>query len=214
VGNELLAGHDEFRRQIVWRNHPGTHILNFALWKVLGKEVEQQGSLIAPEELQFNFSHKASAMDVQLERIEEILGRYTKDGKLAFALYVTLPTAQQIEEVRAVFGETYPDPVRVLSTGMPVDKLVSESASKDWCNYSIEFCGGTHVKQTSTVKELTVLEESSNAKGIRRIVAVTGQDAMEAGSTAITLIRTKERRNCTCMSPSSQILQLSYISLD
>jgi alanyl-tRNA synthetase len=78
-----------------------------------------------------------------------------------------------------VFGETYPDPIRVMSVSMAIDKLISDVSAKDWWKYSIEFCGGTHVDRTGEIKELTILEESSIAKGIRRIMAVTGQDATE-----------------------------------
>ncbi|TAQ83765.1 hypothetical protein B7494_g7912 [Chlorociboria aeruginascens] len=92
---------------------------------------------------------------------------------------VTLSKAREIEGVRAMFGETYPDPVRVVSIGMAVDKLISDVSTKDWWKYSIEFCRGTHVERIGEIKELTVLEESGIAKGIRRIVAVTGQDATE-----------------------------------
>ena len=180
VGDEVLAEYDELRRQSIRMNHTGTHVLNFALREVLGGEVDQKGSLVAPDKLRFDFSHKAGVTDEELKKIEEISNKYIAHDKEVFASDVNLPTARQIEGVRAVFGETYPDPVRVVSIGMPVDKLVSDVAAKDWRNYSIEFCGGTHVDRTGEIKELLVLEESGIAKGIRRIVAVTGQDAVAA----------------------------------
>ena len=180
VGDEVLAEYDELRRQSIRMNHTGTHVLNFALREVLGEEVDQKGSLVAPDKLRFDFSHKAGVTDEELKNIEEISNRYIADDKEVFASDVNLPTARQIEGVRAVFGETYPDPVRVVSIGMAVDKLVSDVDAKDWRNYSIEFCGGTHVDRTGEIKELLVLEESGIAKGIRRIVAVTGQDAVAA----------------------------------
>ncbi|KAH6714529.1 tRNA synthetases class II (A)-domain-containing protein [Leptodontidium sp. MPI-SDFR-AT-0119] len=164
VGDKILAEYDELRRQQIRMNHTGTYVLNFALREVLGGGVDQKGSLVAPEKLRFDFSHKAG---------------YIKDDKAVFASDVDLSTARQIEGVRAVFGETYPDPVRVVSIGMAVDKLVSDVAAKDWWKYSIEFCGGTHVERTGEIKELVVLEESGIAKGIRRIVAVTSQTAVE-----------------------------------
>ena len=180
VGDELLVEYDELRRQQIRMNHTGTHVLNFALREVLGGEVNQKGSLVAPDKLRFDFSHKAGVTEEELKKIEEISNKYIADDKEVFASDVDLPTARQIEGVRAVFGETYPDPVRVVSIGMAVDKLVSDVAAKDWQNYSIEFCGGTHVDRTGEIKELLVLEESGIAKGIRRIVAITGQDAVAA----------------------------------
>ena len=183
VGDEVLAEYDELRRQSIRMNHTGTHILNFALREVLGWEVDQKGSLIATDKLRFDFSHKAGVMitDEELKKIEEISNKYIADDEKVFASNVNLSTARRIQGVRAVFGETYPDPVRVVSIGMAVDddKLVS-AAAKDWRNYSIEFCGGTHVDRTGEIKELLVLEESGIAKGIRRIVAVTGKDAVAA----------------------------------
>ena len=179
VGDKILAEYDELRRQPIRMNHTGTHILNFALRKVLSGEVDQQGSLVAPEKLRFDFSHRASVTDNELEEIERISNKCIKDNAKIFALDVVLPTARKIEGVRAIFGEIYPDPVRVVSIGMPVIDLISDAAAKDWRKYSIEFCGGTHVDRTGEIKELIILEESGIAKGVRRIVGVTGQDATE-----------------------------------
>ena len=185
VGDEIRAEYDELRRQPIRMNHTGTHVLNFALQEVLGGEVDQKGSLVSREKLRFDFSHKAGVTDEELKRIEDVSDKYIKDDKKVFASDVDLPTARQIEGVRAVFGETYPDPVRVVSIGMAIDKLVSDVGAKDWWKYSIEFCGGTHVDRTSEIRELIVLEEFGIAKGIRRIVAVTGQDAVEVRRAAI-----------------------------
>ena len=91
-----------------------------------------------------------------------------------------LATARSIHGVRAVFGETYPDPVRVVSVGVPVSDLLAKPSEPEWRNISVEFCGGTHVAKTGDIKELVVLEESGIAKGIRRIIAVTGEDAHAA----------------------------------
>lgn len=180
VGDELLAEYDESRRQPIRMNHTGTHVLNFALREVLGKDVDQRGSLVAPEKLRFDFSHKTGITEAELMMIEGVSNRYIQDNSEVFASDVDLPTARQIEGVRAVFGETYPDPVRIVSIGVAVDKLVSNVESKDWWRYSIEFCGGTHVERTGEIKELIVLDESSVAKGIRRITAITGHDAARA----------------------------------
>ena len=83
----------------------------------------------------------------------------------------------QIEGVRAVFGETYPDPVRVVSVGVEVEELLKNVKDEKWKEVSVEFCGGTHVQKTDDIKDLIILEESGIAKGIRRIIAVTGEDA-------------------------------------
>jgi alanyl-tRNA synthetase len=184
VGNSVLSEYDELRRQPIRMNHTGTHVLNFALREVLGNEVDQKGSLVAPEKLRFDFSHKTALTDDELRKIEQISEKYIKDDHTVFSKDLDLPTAREIQGVRAVFGETYPDPVRVVSIGASVENLVKDVKSSDWQKYSIEFCGGTHVDRTGEIKDLVVLEESGIAKGIRRIVAVTGQDAVDVRTKA------------------------------
>ena len=115
--------------------------------------------------------------DAELEKVEKISSDYIKDDGVVYAKDVPLATAREIRGVRAVFGETYPDPVRVVSVGVPVEDLLADVKNEKWQKVSVEFCGGTHVLKTGEIKELIILEESGIAKGIRRIVAVTGQEA-------------------------------------
>lgn len=91
----------------------------------------------------------------------------------------SLPLAQKIPGLRAVFGEAYPDPVRVVSLEYDVDEIAQDIENPKWRNTSIEFCGGTHVARTGDIKDFVITEESGIAKGIRRIVAVTGYDAQD-----------------------------------
>ncbi|EUC48748.1 hypothetical protein COCMIDRAFT_86343 [Bipolaris oryzae ATCC 44560] len=177
VGNEVIAEFDELRRHPIRNNHTGTHVLNYALREVLGNEVDQKGSLVAPEKLRFDFSHKAGLSDAELDKVERISSSYIKEDKQVYAKEVPLASAKEIRGVRAVFGETYPDPVRVVSVGVPVEDLLKDVKNEQWEKLSIEFCGGTHVLKTGEIKDLVILEESGIAKGIRRIVAVTGQEA-------------------------------------
>lgn len=179
VGDKVLCEYDELRRQPIRNNHTGTHILNFALREVLGDDVNQRGSLVAPEKLRFDFSHKTGCTDAELAKIEELTTSYIRQNSEVYAVDVPLVTAREIMGVRAVFGETYPDPVRVVSIGVPVEELLEDVKRPEWRNVSVEFCGGTHVKNTIEIKDLVVLEESGIAKGIRRIVAVTGTTAHE-----------------------------------
>lgn len=177
VGDEVLSEYDELRRQPIRNNHTGTHILNYALREVLGDDVNQKGSLVAPEKLRFDFSHKAGVTDEELEKIEKSCTEYIRQNFEVFSKDVPLATARQINGVRAVFGETYPDPVRVVSVGMAVEDLLAEPSNPEWNKISIEFCGGTHVKSTTEIKDLVVVEESGIAKGIRRVIAFTGAEA-------------------------------------
>ncbi|KAF2459729.1 tRNA synthetases class II (A)-domain-containing protein [Lineolata rhizophorae] len=179
VGEEVICEYDELRRHPIRSNHTGTHVLNYALREVLGDEVDQKGSLVAPEKLRFDFSHKSAINDAELAKIEDISTRYIRQNAQVYAEDVPLATARRIKGVRAVFGETYPDPVRVVSVGVPVETLLEDVQNDEWAKVSIEFCGGTHVERTGEIKELIIVEESGIAKGIRRIVAVTGQAARD-----------------------------------
>ena len=176
-GDEVLCEYDELRRWPIRNNHTGTHILNFALRQVLGDGVDQRGSLVAAEKLRFDFSHKSAISDEDLEKIEDISTKYIRQNCGVYAKDVPLATAREIEGLRAVFGETYPDPVRVVSVGVEVEELLQNVKDPKWRGVSVEFCGGTHVQKTGEIKDLIILEENGIAKGIRRIIAVTGEDA-------------------------------------
>ncbi|KAI9813143.1 MAG: Alanine--tRNA ligase [Pycnora praestabilis] len=178
VGDEVICEYEEkLRRWPIRNNHTGTHILNFGLREVLGEGIDQKGSLVAAEKLRFDFSHKSGISDADLSKIEEISTRYIRQNCPVYSKDVPLATAREIEGVRAVFGETYPDPVRVVSVGVDVESLLEDVKNPKWKEVSIEFCGGTHVAKTGDIKELIILEESGIAKGIRRIIAVTGEAA-------------------------------------
>ncbi|KAJ5675879.1 hypothetical protein N7462_008776 [Penicillium macrosclerotiorum] len=179
VGDSVICEYDELRRWPIRNNHTGTHILNFALREVLGDGVEQRGSLVAAEKLRFDFSHKAAVSDAELEKIEAKSTEYIRKNCAVYSQEVPLATAQQISGVRAVFGETYPDPVRVVSVGVDLEEILRNVKDPQWSEVSIEFCGGTHVQKTGDIKDLIILEESGIAKGIRRIIAVTGEEAHE-----------------------------------
>lgn len=179
VGDEVICEYDETRRGPIRNNHTGTHILNYALREVLGDGIDQKGSLVAQEKLRFDFSHKAGISDEDLQKVEEESAKYISQNCAVYAKDVPLTIAREIEGLRAVFGETYPDPVRVVSVGVEVDEILKNVKNPDWKNVSIEFCGGTHVRTTGDIKNLVILEENGIAKGIRRIIAVTGEDAAE-----------------------------------
>ena len=185
VNDRVFASHDGSRRQSLRMNHTGTHILNFALREVLGREVEQKGSLVAPNKLRFDFSHRIGLTENELKNITDISEKYIQDDKEVFTFSVSLSIAKQIQGVRAIPGETYPDPVRVVSIGKPVHELVANVAGengfeKESWKYSVELCGGTHVARTSELQKVVIVEECAVAKGVRRIVAITGAEALEA----------------------------------
>lgn len=184
VANKVIVSYDESRRHSIKNNHTGTHILNYALREVLGEDVNQKGSLVNPEKLRFDFSHKKPLSFEELSQIEKICNDQIKANLNIYYKDVPLDIAKSIFSVRAVFGETYPDPVRVVSIGKSVDDLLKYPSSEEWGKYSIEFCGGTHVTKTSDIKEFVIVEESGIAKGIRRIVAVSGFEAYDVQKVA------------------------------
>ncbi|KAI0300979.1 tRNA synthetases class II (A)-domain-containing protein [Multifurca ochricompacta] len=177
VGDAVVSSYDELRRWPLRNNHTATHILNFALREVLGDHIDQKGSLVAPTKLRFDFSHKAQIPLPELERIERMSIDWIKRNVKVFSKELTLPLAQNIPGLRAVFGETYPDPVRVVSLEYDVDEIAQDIENPKWRSTSVEFCGGTHVARTGDIKDFVITEESGIAKGIRRIVAVTGHEA-------------------------------------
>ena len=165
VGAHVSCRVDYDRRRQVASNHSMTHILNAALRSVLGENVSQRGSLCNDEKLRFDFSHKKAMTIDELKKTEEICQKIVSDALPVKAETMPLADAKAIEGVRAVFGEVYPDPVRVISVG------------KDT---SIEFCGGTHLSNTAEAEAFVLVEETAVAKGIRRISAVTKDLAREA----------------------------------
>jgi len=165
VGANVQCLVDYDRRRDVAPNHSMTHVLNAALREVLGDGVDQRGSQCNDEKLRFDFSYK-SAMTVDQLRDTEVYVRETIEKSLPVkAEVMPLADAKAIPGVRAMFGEVYPDPVRVVRVG-------------DDC--SVEFCGGTHISNTAEAEAFVLTEETAVAKGIRRISALTRGAAAKA----------------------------------
>ncbi|KAI0359918.1 hypothetical protein OH77DRAFT_1419277 [Trametes cingulata] len=180
VGDEIVSSYDELRRWPLRNNHTATHILNYCLREVLGDHIDQKGSLVAPTKLRFDFSHKQQVSIPELTKIEAMSQDWIRRNVRVFGKELPLPVAQKIYSLRAVFGESYPDPVRVVSLEYDVEEIAKDLENPKWRSTSIELCGGTHVARTGEIKDFVVTEESGIAKGIRRVVAVTGHEAAEA----------------------------------
>ncbi|TFK75281.1 hypothetical protein BDN72DRAFT_757654 [Pluteus cervinus] len=180
VGDEVVSSYDELRRWPLRNNHTATHILNYALREVLGDHVDQKGSLVAPTKLRFDFSHRGQITLPELGNIEQQSINWIRRNVKVFGQDLDLQTARRIPGLRAVFGETYPDPVRVVTLEFDLKEILKDIENPKWRNTSVEFCGGTHVAKTGDIKDFVIIEESGIAKGIRRIIAVTGHEAQEA----------------------------------
>eukprot|EP00834_Sanchytrium_tribonematis_P000004 NODE_2_length_91304_cov_0.692462.p4 type:complete len:890 gc:universal NODE_2_length_91304_cov_0.692462:24807-27476(+) len=174
VGIEGKISVDMTYRKPLVQHHTATHILNFALRKVLGSDCDQKGSLVASDKLRFDFSYGKQLKIEELQNIEKICNDEIKKAKIIYAQEVSLSVARLISGLRAVFGEVYPDPVRVVSVGADIVEILKDPQNKRWQDYSIEFCGGTHARNSKDISDFLLLEESSIAKGVRRIIAVTG----------------------------------------
>jgi len=157
---------DYERRNKIAPNHTMTHVLNAGLRKVLGDGVEQRGSLCNEEKLRFDFSHKKALSLEELSEVEMFVRQVVDMSEPVNDVVMPLADAQKIDGVQAVFGEVYPDPVRVVSVG---EKTVS-----------VEFCGGTHISNTLEAGAFVLIEETAVAKGVRRISGITGMAAIDA----------------------------------
>lgn len=161
VGDAVTAEINNTRRMAIRRNHTAAHLLQAALRKVLGDHVEQAGQLVNEKAVRFDFTHFAALTPAELTAVEAEVNR------AVLAAVPVLSTEMPIEEAKklgamALFGEKYGDVVRVVS-------------AKD---YSIEFCGGTHVENTAQIGLFKIVTESSVAAGVRRIEAVTGENVL------------------------------------
>ena len=163
VGAPVVAEIDAARRAATRRNHTATHLLHAALRQVLGPHVKQAGSLVAPDRLRFDFVHFSALTRDQLRNIEQIVNKHVLKNTPVET--VVKPTQEAIAAgAMALFGEKYGDKVRVVSVP----------------GFSMELCGGTHVRATGDIGLFAIVSESGVAAGTRRIEAITGTDSLEA----------------------------------
>ena len=150
------------------RNHSATHLLHAALRQVLGEHVQQKGSLVASEILRFDFANDQPVSFAQLQEIERIVNAEVMTNTAVSTELLDIDAAKE-KGAMMLFGEKYGDEVRVLSMG----------TTKDEKNFSIELCGGIHVKRTGDIGLFKITSEGGVAAGVRRIEAVTGTKALE-----------------------------------
>jgi len=181
------------KRRATMKNHTATHVMNWALREVLGDHVQQKGSLVDHEKTRFDFSHPQALTPAEIERVEQLVNDVIQRKLPVDYQVVPQQDALKINGLRAVFGERYPDLVRVMSVGVPVADLLARPDNPEWRQYSIEFCGGTHLKNTADIEHFAITNEEAVAKGIRRIVAVTGTSAQLTEEIGTALIQRAEQ---------------------
>ncbi|PZQ47939.1 MAG: alanine--tRNA ligase [Rhodovulum sulfidophilum] len=164
---------DHERRSAIRANHSATHLLHEALRRALGDHVAQRGSLVAPDRLRFDFSHAKGVSPEEQARIEREVNGYIRQNTPVETRIMTPADAEGLG-ARALFGEKYGDEVRVVSMGTAEGSGIGAQGD----TYSLELCGGTHVRRTGDIGAFKILGESASASGTRRIEAVTGAGAL------------------------------------
>ncbi|MBQ4154650.1 MAG: alanine--tRNA ligase [Clostridia bacterium] len=162
VGDKVVVTIDVERREAIRRNHTAAHLLQAALRKVLGSHVEQAGQLVNDKEVRFDFTHFAALTADELIKVENLVNEYILKGITVLSREMPIEEAKKLGAM-ALFGEKYGDVVRVVSAE----------------DFTVEFCGGTHIDNTGKIGLFKILSESSVAAGVRRISAVTGKGVLE-----------------------------------
>jgi alanyl-tRNA synthetase len=182
-GVALLLEVDHARRSSIRAHHSATHILHEALRQVLGDHIAQRGSLVAPDRLRFDFVHQKPISADELSRIEDIANAVVLENDEVTTRLMGVDDARDAG-ARALFGEKYGDEVRVVSMG----KAAREHGA-NVLGWSVELCGGTHVRRTGDIGLISVTGESAVASGVRRIEALTGNHARKHANDTMALAR-------------------------
>jgi alanyl-tRNA synthetase len=172
TGVALALEVDHARRSAIRQHHSATHLLHEALRAVLGDHVAQKGSLVAPDRLRFDFSHPKPMSADEIARVEDIANTYVLQNSPVTTRLMALEDARS-SGARALFGEKYSDEVRVVAMG---------EGGGNTLGWSVELCGGTHVKRTGDIGLISVLADSGVAAGVRRLEALTGHAARKAAN--------------------------------
>src|SRR6476469_6257790 len=179
VGDPLLLEVDHARRGAIRQNHSATHLLHEALRQVLGDHVAQKGSLVAPERLRFDFSHPKPMTTEEIARVEDIANDFVLQNAPVTTRLMAVDDAIA-SGARALFGEKYGDEVRVVAMGEGAGNALG---------WSVELCGGTHVRRTGDIGLISLVGEAGVASGVRRIEALTGKAARKAANKQLQVVK-------------------------
>jgi len=210
VGDRVVCNIDEAGRRTTMSNHTATHVLNYALRQVIG-DADQRGSLVTPDKLRFDFTAKGALSMEQVKQTETIMQDVVAKKQKVFAEESSLANAKDIQGLRAIFDEVYPDPVRVVSVGFSIQELQDDPQAG--YKTSVEFCGGTHLRNTEDMIDCAIVGEEAISKGIRRIIALTGNDAQKAHAKSLTLeTKLKNFKNDVDQQTNTQSLNIKLMN--
>jgi len=176
TGDNAVLAIDASRRLAIRRNHSATHIVHEALRLVLGDHVAQKGSLVSDERLRFDFSHPKPLTKQEIAEVEALANAIIWQNAPVQTRIMALDEARAVG-ARALFGEKYGDEVRVVSMGRTAEAAAAPAGAAGGRAWSVELCGGTHVRQTGDIGLLHIVSEGAVAAGQRRIEALTGPAA-------------------------------------
>ncbi|MET0436175.1 MAG: alanine--tRNA ligase [Devosia sp.] len=173
---ELIVDHE--RRSSIRSNHSATHLLHEALRLVLGDHVAQKGSMVSSDRLRFDFVHTKPMTPQEIAEVEDIANEIILQNTSVETRLMGVEEAKE-SGARALFGEKYGDEVRVVSMGEPTGNGLG---------WSVELCGGTHVRRTGDIGLVSIVTETASAAGVRRIEALTGKAARHRGNTNVNIV--------------------------
>ena len=187
MGDTVHLTVDAERRDRIRANHSATHLVHAALRNVLGEHVTQKGSLVAEDRFRFDFSHPKALTAEEIAAVEAQVNAEIRHNEPVTTRLMS-PDEAIAAGAMALFGEKYGDEVRVLSMGRP---------GEGGLNYSVELCGGTHVRATGDIGLFRIVSESAVSSGVRRIEALTGEAARRwvvGREEALKALRSRPRR--------------------
>ncbi|MCS3729982.1 alanine--tRNA ligase [Bradyrhizobium betae] len=184
LGTALQLEVDHGRRSSIRAHHSATHLIHEALRQVLGDHIAQRGSMVAPDRLRFDFVHPKPITAEELARVEDIANDVVLENDEVTTRVMGVDEAREAG-ARALFGEKYGDEVRVVSMGR-----TARERGANALGWSVELCGGTHVRRTGDIGLITLTGESAVASGVRRIEALTGNYARKHANDTMALAKT------------------------
>ena len=184
AGTALQLDVDHGRRASIRAHHSATHVLHEALRQVLGDHIAQRGSLVAPDRLRFDFVHQKPITAEELSRVEDIANNVVLENDEVTTRLMGVDEAREAG-ARALFGEKYGDEVRVVSMGK-----TAREHGQNALGWSVELCGGTHVRRTGDIGLISITGESAVSSGVRRIEALTGNYARKHANDMVQLAKT------------------------